>query len=166
MMAELDRYENECLPDISLSTRNIAFDEVRYFQAQSKSITVSNMGKVENCILLISAVILTSFIKKVIANFRFIPKLDDSEFCKPWLWVQPCEGSLLPGLFLYRISSVSFAKLGSGESTEIVVTVFCDRETIAAFAKVGEALEDILVLHLDSGKDLFVGAANFVWSSI
>ena len=48
MMAELDRYENECLPDISLSTRNIGFNEVHYFQAQTKSITVSNIGKVEN----------------------------------------------------------------------------------------------------------------------
>ena len=33
---------------------------------------------------------------QVVARFRFIPKLDERKFCKPWLWVSPPFGVITP----------------------------------------------------------------------
>lgn len=34
---------------------------------------------------------------RVVAKFKFIPKLEEKQFCKPWLWINPPYGMLLPG---------------------------------------------------------------------
>uniref|UniRef100_A0A9J7ZKP4 phosphoinositide 5-phosphatase n=2 Tax=Cyprinus carpio TaxID=7962 RepID=A0A9J7ZKP4_CYPCA len=66
---------------------------------------------------------------QVPCQFEFIPKLDEPSYCKPWLTANPAKGFLDPGEAHY----VS-PELNSGQ----------------------QQLEDILVLHLDRGKDYFI----------
>ena len=53
-------------------------------------------------------------IGQVIIKYSFTPKPDDTgaRFCKPWLWVQPPVGMIMPG-----------------EKTSISLTVMVDNET-------------------------------------
>lgn len=46
---------------------------------------------------------------QVAAHFRFVPKLEEENLCKPWLTIKPRFGMLLPG-----------------ESAEITFTAFVD----------------------------------------
>ncbi|CAB1337420.1 unnamed protein product, partial [Coregonus sp. 'balchen'] len=94
----MDRMENECLPSLSLTHREFTFKDVKFRQLQRESFVISNDGQVP-------------------CHFAFIPKLNDSQYCKNWLRAEPSEGFLEP------------------------------RE---------DAIEDILVLHLDRGKDYFI----------
>ncbi|XP_050788053.1 type II inositol 1,4,5-trisphosphate 5-phosphatase isoform X2 [Gopherus flavomarginatus] len=76
---------------------------------------------------------------QVPCQFEFINKLDEDDYCKEWLIANPSKGFLLPGsemtieLELFVNKSIA-TRLNSGE----------------------EKLEDILILHLDRGKDYFL----------
>lgn len=80
---------------------------------------------------------------KVIVRFQFIPKLDEKKFCKPWLWVTPPFGLLPPG-----------------ESLDISLTVHIDDVTAPKFNADEETMDDILILHLDKGKDYFISVSG------
>uniref|UniRef100_A0A8C2FX75 phosphoinositide 5-phosphatase n=1 Tax=Cyprinus carpio TaxID=7962 RepID=A0A8C2FX75_CYPCA len=67
---------------------------------------------------------------QVPCQFEFIPKLDEPSYCKPWLTANPAKGFLDPG----EAAAVDSPELNSGQ----------------------QQLEDILVLHLDRGKDYFI----------
>ena len=44
----------------------------------------------------------------------------------------------------------------SGDSQEISITVLVDKNTAASLTAGEDTLEDILVLHLDNGKDYYI----------
>lgn len=75
----------------------------------------------------------------VVAHFRFIPKLDDKHICKPWLKFRPAMGMLLPG-----------------DKVELKITISIDNVSCAKLNSGADVLEDILILHLENGKDHFV----------
>jgi len=82
---------------------------------------------------------------QVPAQFRFIPKLNDEEVSKPWLRLNPKSGIVLPG-----------------DVEEIEITVVVDKEIVFTLKNEWN-LEDILVLHLEKGKDFFVSiSATYV----
>ncbi|GJJ76969.1 inositol polyphosphate 5-phosphatase INPP5B/F [Entomortierella parvispora] len=120
IVRDLDRFENECMPDATVSSSNVTFEAVRYLVPQKTTITVKN-------------------IKEFPAQYRFKPKLQDDRFCKPWLWVNPPLGMIMPG-----------------ESAEIQVTVLVDNDSAPMLNTGKEQMEDILVLHLEHGKDYFI----------
>jgi hypothetical protein len=77
---------------------------------------------------------------QVVARYRFIPKLDERKFCKPWLWVNPPFGLMIPK-----------------EKVQIELTVHVDNATAPDLNNAPTTkLEDILILHLEGGKDHFV----------
>ena len=76
---------------------------------------------------------------QVNAQFRFIPKNNDDSFCRPWLLISPSAGFLVPG-----------------EKVEISFTMQVDRTTVTKLNLGEERIEDILILHLENGKDMFV----------
>lgn len=72
-------------------------------------------------------------------QFSFIPKNEEKSISMPWFKVSPDHGFIMPGDF-----------------TEIEITLCVDKESACQVAKAGCQLHDILVLHLQDGKDFFV----------
>ena len=77
LIRELDKFENDATPSLSLSTNSISFPGVQYMIPLSSSFEVCNDGQ-------------------VIANYRFVGQQNETKFCKRWLWVNPSYGMLLP----------------------------------------------------------------------
>ncbi|XP_062818573.1 type II inositol 1,4,5-trisphosphate 5-phosphatase isoform X1 [Anolis carolinensis] len=72
-------------------------------------------------------------------QFAFINKPDEESYCKQWLTANPSKGFLLP-------------------DSEVMVELelFVNKSTAPALNSGEDRLEDILVLHLDRGKDYFL----------
>ncbi|XP_076233114.1 oculocerebrorenal syndrome of Lowe [Calliopsis andreniformis] len=76
---------------------------------------------------------------QVPVQFEFIKKLGDNNYCKDWLDIKPFKGFIKPGekcdaRFEIHVDKKSACKLNSGE----------------------DKLYDILILHLEGGKDIFI----------
>ncbi|XP_066437532.1 inositol polyphosphate 5-phosphatase OCRL isoform X2 [Eleutherodactylus coqui] len=116
----MDRMENDFLPSLKLSRTDFKFERVRFRQLQKEKFVIQNDGQVP-------------------LHFSFIPKLSDSQYCKPWLRAEPCEGYLEPN-----------------ESVEISLDVYVSKDSVTLLNSGQDMIEDILVLHLDRGKDYFL----------
>ncbi|XP_063311083.1 type II inositol 1,4,5-trisphosphate 5-phosphatase isoform X3 [Pelobates fuscus] len=80
---------------------------------------------------------------QVACQFEFIGKLDESSYSKPWLRANPSKGFLTPG-----------------SEAEIELELFVNNQTAAQLNCDEHGLEDILVLHLDRGKDFFLSVTG------
>ncbi|KAF9119900.1 hypothetical protein BGW39_011838 [Mortierella sp. 14UC] len=120
IVKELDRYENECMPDATISSMSVVFDKVRYLEPKKTTITIKNT-------------------RKFPSRYRFKPKLQEERFCKPWMWANPPVGMVMPG-----------------ESVNINLTVMVDNDSAPLLNTGREDMEDILILHLEHGKDYFI----------
>ena len=76
---------------------------------------------------------------QVPAQFEFIPKPDKPSYSQPWLTVEPSQGLIMPG-----------------EKSDVVIEVFVDKRTAHTLNSGQDKLYDILVLHLNGGKDIFI----------
>lgn len=76
---------------------------------------------------------------QVPVTFEFIKKPNEVSYCKKWLRINPFTGSIMPG-----------------DSMDIELEIKVDRTTAPLLNNGSEKLEDIIVLHLDGGKDLFI----------
>lgn len=79
----------------------------------------------------------------VLARWLFIPKLDQTSVHKPWLRVAPYSGILIPH-----------------EAAQIAITIDVDQASVAALNSGDDQLEDVLILHVDKGKDIFLTLAG------
>lgn len=79
--------------------------------------------------------LLVSNTGQVPVYFEFVKKPNNPSYCKPWLQISPFTGLVLPG-----------------DSMRVELRVFVG----AAEESASTQLEDILVLHLDRGKDFFI----------
>ncbi|XP_035505118.2 inositol polyphosphate 5-phosphatase OCRL isoform X2 [Scophthalmus maximus] len=116
----MDRMENDFLPSVTLSRREFTFETVKFRQLQKERFLITNDGQVP-------------------CHFAFIPKLNDSQYCKPWLRAEPSDGFLEPT-----------------ETLEIFLEVYVSKDSVTLLNSGEDAIEDILVLHLDRGKDYFI----------
>ncbi|XP_068249219.1 inositol polyphosphate 5-phosphatase OCRL isoform X1 [Palaemon carinicauda] len=76
---------------------------------------------------------------QVPVQFEFIKKLNDTSYCKPWLSIRPYINFMMPG-----------------DKCDVALEVLVDKRTAAHLNSGHDKLYDILVLHLDGGKDLFI----------
>ncbi|KAG1954443.1 inositol polyphosphate 5-phosphatase OCRL isoform X2 [Pimephales promelas] len=120
IVRDMDRMENDFLPSLSLTRREFTFENVKFRQLQRQSFLITNDGQVA-------------------CTFAFIPKLNDSQYCKPWLRAEPNEGVLDPN-----------------EAIEISLEVYVSKDSVTLLNSGEDKIEDILVLHLDRGKDYFI----------
>ncbi|XP_042274063.1 inositol polyphosphate 5-phosphatase OCRL isoform X1 [Thunnus maccoyii] len=116
----MDRMENDFLPSVSLSRREFTFEKVKFRQLLRERFLITNDGQVP-------------------CHFAFIPKLNDSQYCKPWLRAEPSDGFLEPN-----------------ETLEIYLEVYVSKDSVTLLNSGEDSIEDILVLHLDRGKDYFI----------
>ncbi|XP_054851974.1 inositol polyphosphate 5-phosphatase OCRL isoform X2 [Eublepharis macularius] len=116
----MDRMENEFLPSLELSRREFSFENVKFRQLRKEKFQITNNGQVT-------------------CHFSFIPKLNDSQYCKPWLRAEPCEGYLEPN-----------------ETVDISLDVYVSKDSVTLLNSGEDKIEEILVLHLDRGKDYFL----------
>ena len=72
-------------------------------------------------------------------TFEFIKKPNEISYCKEWLRITPFKASIK-----------------QAESLEVELEVMVDKSTAPRLNKGLEKLDDIIVLHLDGGKDLFI----------
>uniref|UniRef100_A0A803VZC2 phosphoinositide 5-phosphatase n=2 Tax=Ficedula albicollis TaxID=59894 RepID=A0A803VZC2_FICAL len=75
IVRSLDKLENANIPSVTLSRREIHFEDVKYMQLQVERFTIRN-GQVP-------------------CQFEFISKPDEKTYCKAWLTANPCKGFLL-----------------------------------------------------------------------
>ncbi|XP_060783682.1 inositol polyphosphate 5-phosphatase OCRL [Neoarius graeffei] len=120
LVRDMDRLENDFLPSLSLTQREFHFENVKFRQLQKTTFLITNDGQVP-------------------CTFAFIPKLTDSQYCKPWLRADPNEGVLDPN-----------------ETMEISLEVYVSKDSVTLLNSGEDKIEDILVLHLDRGKDYFI----------
>jgi phosphatidylinositol-bisphosphatase len=74
---QLDAWENECIPKVSMSTNTITFRGVQFDTPVTQTLRIENTGQ-------------------VVVQFHFHPKLQDEAYCKPWLQLKPEFGIIPP----------------------------------------------------------------------
>ncbi|KAF2070555.1 hypothetical protein CYY_008130 [Polysphondylium violaceum] len=124
IVKELDKKENDSMPDASISSNMVDFEEIKFMTPVTRQIVIENIGQ-------------------VIARFQFIPKLDETSLCKPWLKISPIAGMMIPK-----------------EKIMLELTIYVDNLTSQAFNVNGESMDDILILHLENGKDYFISISG------
>ncbi|KAI4079888.1 inositol polyphosphate-5-phosphatase B [Homo sapiens] len=80
---------------------------------------------------------------QVPCHFEFINKPDEESYCKQWLNANPSRGFLLPD-----------------SDVEIDLELFVNKMTATKLNSGEDKIEDILVLHLDRGKDYFLSVSG------
>ncbi|KAF7990591.1 hypothetical protein HCN44_000396 [Aphidius gifuensis] len=76
---------------------------------------------------------------QVPVQFEFIKKLDNTNYCKDWLSIKPFTGFIKPG-----------------EKCDVQLEVFVDKKSACKLNSGEDTVYDILVLHLEGGKDIFI----------
>lgn len=76
---------------------------------------------------------------QVPVRFEFTKKPNQSSYCKEWLIVNPYTADIMPG-----------------SSIEVELKVYVDKTSASKLNTGSEAICDILVLHLEHGRDLFI----------
>ncbi|XP_046892778.1 type II inositol 1,4,5-trisphosphate 5-phosphatase isoform X1 [Hypomesus transpacificus] len=80
---------------------------------------------------------------QVPCQFEFIQKPDEPTYCKPWLTANPSKGFI-----------------AQGGNVDIDLEVFVNRSTAPELNSGLQQIEDILVLHLERGKDYFLSVTG------
>ncbi len=78
IVLDLDRFENDALPDLHVNTNILEFGSIRYLESITKTILLENKGQ-------------------VLAKFKFISTQEGAPYCKTWCSINPPFGMLLPG---------------------------------------------------------------------
>ncbi len=126
VLKRVDKYENDNQPQITVEQTDIDFDIIRFNETYTRDFTVAN-----NCHLPV--------------HFTFRGKDGKgSKICESWLQVEPTQGELI-----------------TGDSLSIRVKLFIDQHTAwRMHCKQKESgckvPLDILVLHVDNGRDIFI----------
>ncbi|KAM4735686.1 type II inositol 1,4,5-trisphosphate 5-phosphatase isoform 2-T2 [Anableps anableps] len=129
IVRNIDKMENECIPSLSLSKRELHFKDVKFMQHQAETLSLFNDGQVP-------------------CQFEFIQKPNESTYSKPWLTANPSKGFI-----------------AQGGSMDIDLEVFVNRSTATDLNCGKQEIEDILVLHLERGKDYFISVTGNYLSS-
>ncbi|KAL0281009.1 UNVERIFIED_CONTAM: hypothetical protein PYX00_002139 [Menopon gallinae] len=76
---------------------------------------------------------------QVPARFIFIKKLEDASYCKDWLHIEPYKCLIAPG-----------------QKCDVKLEIYVDKKSAYKLNSGEDKLYDILVLHLEGGKDIFI----------
>ncbi|VDD95206.1 unnamed protein product [Enterobius vermicularis] len=105
---EADKRTNEALPQISLSTTEVDFGEVYFFESSVRTVTIKNVGKTK-------------------VSFKFTPHPDRQTISESWLSVTPPDSHVKVGstcllsLQVLVDKKVAWSVAGDGHLSEILV---------------------------------------------
>ena len=110
LVRQLDTWENECIPKVSMSKSAVYFPNVTYQSPMHEELVIENTGQ-------------------VVVQFQFIPKLQEERFCKPWLKIEPEFGIIPPGESIsiqlcVTVTAESSADLTNGRDTLEDILIF------------------------------------------
>jgi len=117
---QLDAWENENIPKVNLTPTQANFPDVSFDSPVTKTVRIENTGQ-------------------VVVQFHFIPKLSESEVCKPWLNVYPEYGIIPPK-----------------ETLDVALTVHVTRRTAQPLNTGQDQIDDVLIFRLSKGRDYFI----------
>ncbi|KAG4067686.1 hypothetical protein HA402_005458 [Bradysia odoriphaga] len=126
VLKRVDKYENDNQPQITVEQTDIDFDIIRFNETYTRDFTVAN-----NCHLPV--------------HFTFRGKEGKgSKICESWLQVEPTQGELI-----------------TGDSLSVRLKLFIDQHTAWRMHRKQKESGtkvplDILVLHVDNGRDIFI----------
>ena len=78
VVSDLARWENECIPRVTIDGAVALFPNARYLERSQHTVTLRNVGR-------------------IVAEYRFVPKEGEQHYCKRWLSVEPSSGKVYPG---------------------------------------------------------------------
>lgn len=128
VLKTVDKFENDNQPQMTVAETDIDFSVIRYHEHYSRELLVAN-----NCHLPV--------------HFKFLPKDERStKVCEEWIKISHLKGELL-----------------TGNSLSIRIDIFIDERAAPEImknlrdAKPGDKIPlDILVLHIENGRDIFI----------
>ncbi|OQR74707.1 type II inositol 1 [Tropilaelaps mercedesae] len=120
VMKQLDKEENDFLPQVTVDQHYLHFGNVHFYERVSRSFKVTNTGP-------------------VIVKFLFKEQPQSTRYARPWIKADPYNGTLK-----------------KGESCDITLEVLVDAICAATLNSGMEKTNDVLVLHLQEGKDIFI----------
>ncbi|GAA5852023.1 hypothetical protein JCM8547_000130 [Rhodosporidiobolus lusitaniae] len=137
VIAELDSYDNNALPDVKLSPGpSVEFDEVRYDEPVTKTIEVVNVGQ-------------------VMAPWSFVCKPGTTSLTPPWLHLSPTSGLILPN---ERATVTITIHVTSSSSSALNFPL----PSPSPSSTDEEGLSDLLILSIEK-KDLFLSVSARQW---
>lgn len=136
LMKRLDRLENDYLPQVMLDKTDLDFGS-----------NVQLLTPVTKSFTIANT-------GQVPVNWCFSKKPNQINYCKEWVKVSPSSGYIIPG-----------------DAIEVEVTIEIDPKSVSKLnlssSSCGSSnLNDILVLHLDRGRDLFITITGNYLSNI
>ncbi|ODN00527.1 Type II inositol 1,4,5-trisphosphate 5-phosphatase [Orchesella cincta] len=134
-LKQMDRIENEYLPQVTVDIPGTN-------QSSHSNRNEINFGRVKFMEALRKTFTVANT-GQVPVHLEFIKKLNDSHVCKEWLKIEPVHSFIMPG-----------------ETCEVELVVLVDKCTASQLNVGRDTLYDILVLHLESGKDIFITVAG------
>ncbi|CAK9295175.1 unnamed protein product [Gordionus sp. m RMFG-2023] len=132
-MKNIDRIENDYLPQASVDKLEINFGNVYFMEHIIKKVTLTNIGQVP-------------------IQFQFIKKPGFKSYCKSWLCIKP-----------FKYLGSNFVQ--PGENCIIELSCYVNKSHAPLLNSGADRMEDILILHLEHGKDFFLSIlGNYVKS--
>jgi phosphatidylinositol-bisphosphatase len=138
LIRQLDSWENQAIPKVEITPQSIDFGVVKFEEMRTQKLLIENTGAV--------TVVEFHFVPKVAggidansatANSKTLPSINTSG--PKWLKVMPEFGIIPPH-----------------ESIEITISMHVTSECSHAIQTGAQALEDILILTLENGRDYFL----------
>lgn len=136
VLRNMDKQENEALPDCRVTPSDMLLDfgPIEYGVGAAKTIEVENIGT-------------------VVAKIGFLKKESSRRVCEDWCWINPPMAVLSPKEKL----TLRFTILVDGlVSQKFYLNEKRNDKRGFRWSSNGIILEDIVILHLENGKDFFV----------
>ncbi|KAJ3350831.1 Type II inositol 1,4,5-trisphosphate 5-phosphatase [Allomyces javanicus] len=122
VLREHDKWENEFIPEASVSEQLIDLGEVKVLKPVVRTVELRNTGKIP--------------VSWFFASARPTAAEDDTD---QWMWTEPSKGFLEPG-----------------ERQSITIRILVSPVAARSLNHAGSALNDILILRLEHGRDFFI----------
>ncbi|RUP11735.1 LOW QUALITY PROTEIN: Endonuclease/exonuclease/phosphatase [Jimgerdemannia flammicorona] len=163
VIRQLDKLENESMPDARISSSFINLGNVKYLVPQMTSIVLENVGQAASSLLISAGD----------CAIQVRPQDEGEDHLQTMALGESAHGHTYArlGLLLYIVILTCFLFAAhnqhrvvestdisptTGEQAQITFTALVDNATALALNTGQDKLEDMLVLHLENGKDFFL----------
>lgn len=137
LIRQLDSWENQAIPKVAISPESIELGEVRFDDLRHTKLVIENTGSV------------------TVVEFRFVPKTNNGLLASKQRDAASLTSINTCGSKWLRVTP-EFGIIPPHESVEITLSVHVTPQSSHALQTGAEALDDILILSLENGRDYFI----------